>query len=58
MALGTKDYFAAAVAETTGNLTFLHGTAAGNKVQVTSTKADIGDVAYSDMDGKQMIDIP
>ena len=55
---GTKDYFAAAVAETTGNLTFLHGTTAGNKVQVTSTKADIGDVAYSDMDGIQMLDIP
>jgi len=58
MALGTKDYFAAAIAETTGNLTFLHGTTAGNKVQVTSTKADIGDVAYSDMDGIQMLDIP
>jgi hypothetical protein len=58
MALGTKDYFAAAIAETTGNLTFLHGTTAGNKVTVTSTKADIGDVAYSEMDGIQMLDIP
>ena len=58
MALGTKDYFAAAVAETTGNLTFLHGTTAGNKVQVTSTKADIGDVAYAEEDGIQMLEIP
>ena len=58
MALGTKDYFAAAVAETTGNLTFLHGTAAGNKVQVTSTKADIGDIAYAEEDGIQMLEIP
>ena len=46
------------VAETTGNLTFLHGTTAGNKIQVTSTRADIGDVAYSEMDGIQMLDIP
>ena len=58
MALGTKDYFAAALAETTGNLTFLHGTAAGNKVQVSSTKADIGDVAYAEEDGIQMLEIP
>ena len=58
MALGTKDYFTAALAETTGNLTFLHGTAAGNKVQVSSTKADIGDVAYAEEDGIQMLEIP
>lgn len=58
MALGTKDYFAAAVAETTGNLTFLHGTTAGNKIQVSSTKADIGDVAYAEEDGIQMLEIP
>jgi hypothetical protein len=58
MALGTKDYFAAALAETTGNLTFLHGTTAGNKVTVSSTKADIGDVAYGEQDGIQMLEIP
>ena len=56
--LATKDFFAAAVAETTGNLTFLHGTTAGNKVQVSSTKADIGDVAYAEEDGIQMLEIP
>ena len=58
MLLGTKDYFAAALAETTGNLTFTHGTAAGNTVQVSSTKADIGDVAYGEEDGIQMLEIP
>ena len=58
MLLGTKDYFAAALAETTGNLTFLHGTTAGNKVEVSSTKADIGDVAYGEEDGIQMLEIP
>jgi len=58
MALGTKDYFAAALAETTGNLTFVHGTTNGNKVTVASTKADIGDVAYGEQDGIQMLEIP
>tara|TARA_B100001287_G_scaffold269548_1_gene267161 strand:+ start:1546 stop:2475 length:930 start_codon:yes stop_codon:yes gene_type:complete len=58
IALSTKDYFAAALAETTGNLTFLHGTTAGNKVTVSSTKADIGDVAYGEQDGIQMLEIP
>tara|TARA_R100000773_G_scaffold11403_1_gene10546 strand:+ start:247 stop:1194 length:948 start_codon:yes stop_codon:yes gene_type:complete len=57
-ALSTKDYFAAALGNTSGNLVFTHGTAAGNKVQISSSKADIGDVAYSDMDGIQMLDIP
>ena len=56
--LATKDFFAAAISETTGNLTFLHGTTAGNKVQVSSTKADIGDVAYAEEDGIQMLEIP
>ena len=58
VALGTKDFFAAALANTAGNLVFTHGTTAGNKVQISSTKADLGDVAYSDMDGIQMLDIP
>jgi len=58
VALATKDFFAAAIAETTGNLTFLHGTTAGNKVEVSSTKADIGDVAYGEQDGIQMLEIP
>ena len=58
VALATKDFFAAAIAETTGNLTFLHGTTDGNKITVSSTKADIGDVAYGEQDGIQMLEIP
>ena len=41
-----------------GNLQFLHGTTAGNKVQLTSTKVDIGDVNYGEMDGVAMLEIP
>lgn len=57
--LGQKDYFIAALSDTTlGNIAFLHGTTAGNKVQFTSSKVDIGDVAYGEMDGVAMLEIP
>ena len=57
--LAQKDYFTAALSDTTlGNLTVLHGTTAGNKVQLTSTKVDIGDVNYGEMDGVAMLEIP
>lgn len=58
-ALGQKDYFAAALTDSTlGNLSFVHGTATGNKVQFTSAKVDIGDVAYGEVDGVAMLEIP
>tara|TARA_R100000734_G_scaffold17655_1_gene14043 strand:- start:955 stop:1932 length:978 start_codon:yes stop_codon:yes gene_type:complete len=55
---GAKDFFAAAIAETQGNLQFTHGTAVGNRVQFTSSKVDIGDVAYGEADGIVMLEIP
>lgn len=57
--MATKDYFAAALVDTSlGNLQFTHGTAAGNIVQFTSTRVDIGDVSYEDQDGIAMLAIP
>ena len=57
--IAQKDYFTAALSDSTlGNLQFLHGTTAGNKVQLTSTKVDIGDVNYGEMDGVAMLEIP
>ena len=57
--IAQKDYFASALTEgSLGNLQFLHGTTAGNKVQLTSTKVDIGDVNYGEMDGVAMLEIP
>tara|TARA_R100000231_G_scaffold113203_1_gene84002 strand:- start:791 stop:1783 length:993 start_codon:yes stop_codon:yes gene_type:complete len=54
-----KDFFAAAIAEgTLGNLQFTHGTAVGNRVKFTSSKVDIGDVAYGEADGIVMLEIP
>jgi len=58
VALATKDYFAAALAETVGIIEFTHGTAAGNIVKVDSARADIADVSYGDEDGIAMLEIP
>ena len=57
--IAQKDYFTAALTDSSlGNLAFLHGTTAGNKVQLTSSKVDIGDVAYGEADGVAMLEIP
>lgn len=58
VALATKDYFNIAQTETTGNLTFLHGTTAGNRVTLTASQCDISNPSYSDQDGIQMLNIP
>ena len=59
VALSSKDYFAAALTDSSlGNLTITHGTTAGNIVSLSSTKVDIGDVAYGEADGIQMLEIP
>ena len=57
--IAQKDYFTAALAEgTLGNLIFQHGQTAGNIFDFASTKVDIGDVTYSDLDGIHMLNIP
>ena len=58
--MAAKDYFASAVDDDValGNLVFTHGNVAGNKIQFTSSKVDIGDVAYGDSDGIAMLEIP
>lgn len=57
-ALATKDFFAIANDDTTGSLTFEHGTEAGNIVTFTAQKVDIGNPTYSDQDGIQMLNLP
>ena len=56
--LSAKDYFAAASTETTGKITMLHGTTAGNQVSLVAPKVDITNPAYSDQDGIQMLTVP
>jgi len=57
--IAQKDYFAAALSDTSlGNLAFTHGSDAGNIVQFTSSKIDIGDVSYGEENGIVMAEIP
>ena len=57
-ALATKDFFNLAQTETTGNLTFLHGTTAGNRATFTAGQCDISNPTYGDQDGVQMLNVP
>lgn len=57
-ALATKDFFNLAQTETTGNLTFLHGTTAGNRATFTAGQCDISNPTYGDQDGVQMLSVP
>lgn len=57
--IAAKDFFTAALNDSaTGNLTFLHGTTAGNRVTLTAPTTDIGDPTYGDTDGIAMLNLP
>jgi hypothetical protein len=56
--IAQKDYFAVANNNTTGSLTFTHGTTAGNIVAFTAQKVDLTNPSYSDSDGIQMLNLP
>lgn len=57
--MAQKNFFTAALSDTTlGNLTFQHGQASGNRVTVSSTSIDLGDVSYEDQDGIHMLSLP
>ena len=56
--IAQKDYFTAALGTSTGNLTFLHGTTAGNKVTFTASQVDIANPTYQDQDSVLMLSVP
>lgn len=56
--IATKDFFSLALGTATGNLTFLHGTTAGNRVTFTASQVDIAQPSYTDQDGIQMLQLP
>jgi hypothetical protein len=56
--LATKDFFAIALGTTTGGLSFLHGTTAGNRVTFNSPQTDITTPAYGEQDGVRMLNLP
>ena len=56
--IAQKDFFTIANNDTTGALTLLHGTTAGNRVTLVAPKVDISNPSYADQDGIQMLNIP
>lgn len=58
--LATADFFALAVAGTSGNLSIVHGTSAGNIITLTSpaTGLSLGNPTYSEDQGIVMLNLP
>jgi len=56
--IATKDFFTTALASATGNLTFLHGTTAGNRVTFLASQVDVINPTYQDQDSIMMLSVP
>lgn len=56
--IATKDFFTTALGNTLGNLSLIHGTTAGNIVEIASSNVDIADPTYQDSNGVHMLSIP
>ena len=56
--IATKDFFTTALASSTGNLTFLHGTTAGNRVTFLASQVDVLNPTYQDQDSIMMLSVP
>jgi hypothetical protein len=56
--IAQKDFFTIANNDTTGTLTLLHGSTAGNRVTLLAPRVDITNPSYADQDGIQMLNIP
>jgi hypothetical protein len=53
-----KNFFSLALGSTLGNLDIVHGTTAGNMVQITSSRVDVSNPSYQDQNGIQMLQVP
>jgi hypothetical protein len=56
--LSTKDFYAQAIAGTTGSISFTHGTTAGNRMVVTISTANFGPPEPADLRGIAGLKIP
>jgi len=56
--IATKDFFTTALGTSTGNLTFLHGTTAGNRVTFLASQVDVLNPTYQDQDSIMMLSVP
>lgn len=57
-ALGTQNFFAVAKAETLAALQLIHGTAAGNIIQIDAPKVQIGRPSIADAQGVATLSLP
>ena len=57
-ALSAHNFFTDYTGTSTGTNTWLHGTAAGNKVTVSCPQTDLGQPTYSESDGITMLNLP
>jgi hypothetical protein len=55
--IASKDFFTIAANQSEGTITWTHGATAGNSIQFTCT-ASLGDPAYEDSDGVEMLKLP
>ena len=53
--IATLDIFTKSQSNLSGALAILHGTTAGNKVQITASKVDIANPSYADSNGVNMV---
>ena len=56
--IASKDFFSLALGGTLGNLDITHGTAAGNMVQIVSSRVDVSNPTYQDQNGIHMLQVP
>jgi hypothetical protein len=56
--IAQKDFWTIANDDTSGILSVLHGTTAGNQVTIVAPQVDITNPTYEDSDGIQMLNIP
>ncbi len=56
--IAAKDYFALSLSAALGNFQVTQGTAAGNRVQVTSSRTSLGPPQYQDSNGIHMLSVP
>ena len=56
--VGTVDFFGKAAGSALEALSVVHGTQAGQIIEVTSAAAEIGEPSYSDSDGDLMLTVP
>ena len=56
--IATKDFFSLGLSTTVGSLSLIHGKTAGSKVELSSSRVNISNPAYSDLNGITMLSLP